>query len=212
MFSLSEGNIIMGYWCRIIYDCQVITSNQIWANNTFQYIFKSRWSTLTISLGEYFYDIPFPEVSAFNHNIKKYNRYIVIWYVRKQYDNMVMIHLYHSWTVLIVLSNSTICSCTDLMLTSALLNLSATFLKSRSISIANLTNPFHLYNLIAFFMILLRWSSIQLGICLMVTNSFFCWSDNKCGFCSQTKNISWVSKICVTYIISLVSSHMYTLC
>ena len=125
MFSLSEGNIIMGYWCRIIYDCQVITSNQIWANNTFQYIFKSRWSTLTISLGEYFYDIPFPEVSAFNHNIKKYNRYIVIWYVRKQYDNMVMIHLYHSWTVLIVLSNSTICSCTDLMLTSALLNLSS---------------------------------------------------------------------------------------
>ena len=98
---------------------------------------------------------------------------IMIWDVRQEYGNVLMISLPSYLTIIVVLSTYTTCSCVTAMLTSKYPNLYVIFWNSTSTSIARRTKTTLPYNFINLFNLLLRWYSIQLGIFLSVTKLSF---------------------------------------
>ena len=124
-------------------------------NTNLQCFFKFRQIPVNILLGQYFPEIPFLSVSVFNHIIKKYTSCVLIWSGRQDYGNLMVIPLPSFLSVLVSLSASNTCSCTDTILTSTLPNLSDTFLSYISIGDTGITNKPLPCNLITLFKLLL---------------------------------------------------------
>ena len=96
-------------------------------NTTLRCLLKSKCSTLTISIGNYFSYIYFLYGMKFRKTTMKYTRCILIWSGRHSYGSVVIIPLPCSLKVPISCSTYPIFSCTDVVLPYYLPNLSITF-------------------------------------------------------------------------------------
>ena len=162
--------VYLNYLCLLF--CSSLASKYE-PNTTLQRFLKSRWCLVTILLGEYLFEIPYPVKIAFKHIITNCIKFMVIWSGRQEYGTMLIIPLPRSFAVIDFLSTSHTCSCVAAMLTSTSPDLLVNFSKSISIFIIHIMKPPLPYNFITLFKLLLSCHDVRLGMWSAVTKLAF---------------------------------------
>ena len=166
-------------------------------DSTLQLFFNYKWHPVTISRGKYFYEIPFPDDITFNHITKNYISWMVTLYIIQYYGNLLMIPLPRSFTVLILLSTSTMCSCDSEMLTYTFSNFSVTFSSYIPIIITHIMKPPLPYNPICIWINLCSLYTITYGCC--VNKTFYVWLSSLHMALSLTYQLCTSSYLCSSH-------------